>query len=415
MKPWTAALPPLGLYVHVPWCVRKCPYCDFNSHALRAPLPEPEYLEALLGDLEQEAPLVTGRTVGSVFIGGGTPSLLSGGAIGRILDGIRHRVTCAADMEVTLEANPGTVEPLRLEHYLRAGLNRLSLGIQSFSAASLERLGRIHDPDQALEAYAMARASGFENINLDLMYGLPGQDLTAAGDDIRTALDLGPEHVSHYQLTLEPNTAFSTQPPPMPDDDLVADMHAQGQELLSNAGFEHYEVSAHCRPGRECRHNLNYWTFGDYLGIGAGAHGKRSDPAAGSIERRWKIYHPQRYLAASRKRKWTGGRRLLTREEVPFEFMMNALRLSKGVSRELYESRTGTLLADIQPTLTAGVIRGLLEQDGEAVRTTELGRGFLNDLLQLFLVDERPENVSATGVASRQKHRLRLEQKEDRS
>ena len=392
------APPPLALYVHVPWCVRKCPYCDFNSHAVTDELPERDYIAALLADLDQDAASVPGRPLQSVFIGGGTPSLLSGEAIAHLLDGIRCRMESTREMEVTLEANPGTVEAERFERYRRAGVNRLSLGIQSFSAESLVRLGRIHDPKQAQDAVGSARAAGFANLNLDLMFGLPGQTLAAATADLTAALDLMPEHISYYQLTLEPNTPFARRPPALPDEDLVADMHLQGQETLSRTGYCHYEVSAYSLHGRECRHNLNYWRFGDYLGIGAGAHGKLSDPTTGQVERRWKSRHPQAYLNALPRRDFISGRRRLTPLDLQFEFMLNALRLAQGFAPRLFEERTGLRFQVVQSALTGAVQRGLLETSDDRIRPTELGQRFLNDLLQLFLTDG--EDDPAGGLAS---------------
>lgn len=379
--------PPLALYVHVPWCVRKCPYCDFNSHPLREELPEAAYVAALLADLDQDAVSVSGRPLQSIFFGGGTPSLLSGEVVAELLDGIRTRMACALGMEVTLEANPGTVESGRFEAYRRAGVNRLSLGVQTLSAESLLRLGRIHDPRQGRAAVVSARAAGFTNLNLDLMYGLPGQTLAAATADLAAVVDLMPEHLSYYQLTLEPNTAFVRHPPEMPDEDLVGDMHLQGQEILAKAGYHHYEVSAYARPGWECRHNLNYWQFGDYLGIGAGAHGKVSDPVSGRVERRWKRRHPEAYLASASSGGFIAGRQELAPADLRFEFMLNTLRLTGGFAAQLYEERTGQSFREVRQAVAALVQRGLLVESTTGIRATDLGQRFLNDLLQVFLVD----------------------------
>ena len=366
-------------------------------------MPEGDYIAALLADLDQDAASVPGRPLQSIFIGGGTPSLLAGEAVAGLLDGIRCRVEFTGEMEITLEANPGAVEAGRFECYRRAGVNRLSLGIQSFSAESLMRLGRIHDPRQARDAVGSARAAGFTNLNLDLMYGLPGQTLAAATAELTAAIDLMPEHLSYYQLTLEPNTPFARRPPELPDEDLVADMHLRAQEMLSRAGYHHYEVSAYARLGKECRHNLNYWRFGDYLGIGAGAHGKLSDPTAGRVERRWKRRHPQAYLNAAARRDFISGRRRLTTSDLRFEFMLNALRLAGGFSPALFKERTGLRFQEVQPALTKAFQRGLLEDRGARIRPTELGQRFLNDLLQLFLTDgeEDPAGCRASiGSAS---------------
>ena len=344
-----ACRPPLALYVHIPWCVRKCPYCDFNSHSLRDTLPETAYVDALLRDLDLELvslgpevqPLV------SVFIGGGTPSLLSGAAMTRLLAGIRQRLPLAPATEITLEANPGTADSANFAQYREAGINRLSLGVQSFHEATLQALGRIHGPEEARQAVRLARQAGFANLNLDLMYGLPRQDLTQAREDLREALAQDPEHLSYYQLTLEPHTPFHASPPPLPDDDLSADMQLQGQEFLVSRGFTQYEVAAHARPGRQCRHNLNYWTFGDYLGIGAGAHGKLTDPSTGRIERRAKPRQPSAYLTAvantDPQGPPPGATWSLGQDEVALEFVMNSLRLTAGFPLHLFALRTGRI------------------------------------------------------------------------
>ena len=374
-------LPPLSLYVHVPWCVRKCPYCDFNSHALRGELDGVGYVDALLSDLDLDRELAVGRPLQSVFIGGGTPSLLEPAQVGRLLEGVAGRLPLAADCEITLEANPGTVEAGRFRGFRAAGVNRLSIGVQSLDAGQLRRLGRIHGPAEARDAARAARAAGFDNFNLDLMFGLPDQNVAAALADLNGALDLEPAHLSWYQLTLEPNTAFSHDPPRLPDPDLVADMQGAGQALLAQAGFVQYEVSAYARTGRRCRHNLNYWTFGDYLGIGAGAHAKLTG-RDGRICRRWRVRHPQDFLAHAGGDAALAGERTLESAELGVEFMINALRLRDGVPDALFSARTGQPLALIEAALTAARERGLLAREG--LRATALGWRFLDDLIAMF-------------------------------
>ncbi|MEJ2575414.1 MAG: radical SAM family heme chaperone HemW [Gammaproteobacteria bacterium] len=371
----------MGLYVHIPWCVRKCPYCDFNSHALRGDLPGAAYVSALLADLAADAGPVAGRPVDSVFIGGGTPSLLEPAQLRRLLAGIGERLELTADCEITLEANPGAVDARRFAGYRAAGVNRLSIGVQSFDDRRLAALGRIHDGAAALTAFARARAAGFDNLNLDLMFGLPGQTLEDALTDLQTALELAPEHLSWYQLTLEPNTAFQRAPPPLPAHEAVADMQEAGQARLAAAELRQYEVSAYARPGRNCRHNTTYWTFGDYLGIGAGAHGKLTR-ADGRIERRHKVRHPTDYLAAAGRPAATAGARELTVGELGVEFMLNALRLREGVDEALFEARTGQRLALLAAPLAEARARGLLAAD--RLRATDLGWRFLDDLVSLF-------------------------------
>jgi putative oxygen-independent coproporphyrinogen III oxidase len=380
--------PPLALYVHIPWCVRKCPYCDFNSHTASGGLPESDYVAALLADLAQDlAGPAAGRRLESVFIGGGTPSLFSGAAIARLLDGVRGLARLAPDAEITLEANPGTADAAHFAAYRAAGVNRLSLGVQSLDAGRLKTLERIHDPGQARAAVALARAAGFDNLNLDLMYALPGQTLSEALSDLDRIIDLGAEHLSYYQLTLEPNTPFHRSPPPLPDDDLCADMQEQGVERLAAAGYAQYEVSAYAQPGRRCRHNLTYWTFGDYLGIGAGAHGKLTDPATGRVERTAKRRRPDAYLASARDGQFHGSRRALAADDLVLEFALFALRLPCGFDRTLFESRTGLPYARLATSVEAARRRGLIAVEGEQVRPTDLGRRFLNDLIQHFAPD----------------------------
>jgi putative oxygen-independent coproporphyrinogen III oxidase len=372
------ALPPLALYAHLPWCVRKCPYCDFNSHERGDALPEREYVDALVADLEAMLPSVWGRRLRSIFIGGGTPSLFSPEAIDRLLAAIRARLAVEPDAEVTLEANPGTAEAGRFRGYRAAGVNRLSLGIQSFSDAKLGALGRIHSAQEARRAIDMAQAS-FENINLDLMYGLPDQTLEEARADLHEALRLGTPHLSAYQLTLEPNTVFYRRPPLLPEHDACADMQLAAEEMAAAAGFEHYETSAFARPGMRCRHNLNYWEFGDYLGIGAGAHGKIS--FADRVTRHERAKQPREYMATA----GTSHEKLIAPRELPFEFMLNALRLVDGVPVALFEARTGLPVAAVLRKMQSARERGLLEEDARRIRPTRRGRLFLNELLQLFL------------------------------
>ena len=377
------ALPPLALYIHLPWCVRKCPYCDFNSHEARGDIPQDKYIEALLRDLEWDRPRVEGRPIQSIFLGGGTPSLFSPEAVARLLAGVWTRLPVAQDAEVTLEANPGTVELERFRGFRQAGINRLSIGIQSFEPEKLRALGRIHGPEEALRAAQAARAAGFENFNLDLMFGLPGQTVEQALADVRTAIELGPTHISAYQLTVEPNTLFHARPPKLPDDDTIWEMQQAIQDLLAESGFRQYEVSAYARPGYECRHNLNYWTFGDYLGIGAGAHGKLTDP--GGITRLWKLKRPDDYLAKAGARAAIGGEQRLTGRDAAAEFMLNALRLKEGFSKSLFPERTGLPVAEIQSALGLAESRALLDVDALTVRPTALGYRYLNDLIGLFL------------------------------
>ena len=377
--------PPLGLYVHLPWCLRKCPYCDFNSHALAGAVPAEAYVDALLADLEAEAPAVAGRTVETVFIGGGTPSLFPPEAVGRLLAGAAARVAMSADAEITLEANPGAADESRFHGYREAGVNRLSIGVQSFDARALHRLGRIHGPDDAVAAASAARAAGFRHVNLDLMYGLPGQTLDAALADVEQALALAPDHLSHYQLTLEPGTAFHARPPRLPDDDRIAAMLDGARRRLAAAGYRRYEVSAYARPGGRCRHNLNYWGFGDYLGIGAGAHGKLTDPVDGRIRRRAKQRLPRAYMAAAGGPGAVAEERLLTPQDRVLEFMMNALRLTDGVSLTDFHHRTGLATDRLQPALGRAREAGWLTADPDRLAPTPRGLDFLNDLLELFL------------------------------
>ncbi|MEW6039054.1 MAG: radical SAM family heme chaperone HemW [Pseudomonadota bacterium] len=373
--------PPLGLYIHVPWCVRKCPYCDFNSHRAEGTLPERDYIAALLNDLARDVRRVAGRCVESVFIGGGTPSLLSPEAVGLLLDGVRARTALAADAEITLEANPGTAESAKFKGFRAAGVNRLSIGVQSFDDARLTALGRMHDGRAAIEAAAMAREAGFANFNLDLMFGLPGQTTAQAKRDMATAIAQRPTHISYYQLTLEPNTLFHRFPPALPDADAAWDIQQAGQALLAEAGYRQYEVSAYARDGFRCRHNVNYWRFGDYLGLGAGAHGKITDPASGRITRLWKTRHPAQYLDTLS----LGGEHAVSPENLPFEFLMNHLRLREGFELGDFTEATGLEPSALEPALSECLSEGLLERAGSLIRCTDTGWNFLDDVLQRFL------------------------------
>lgn len=383
--PLFAAPIPLALYVHIPWCIRKCPYCDFNSHEARGPVPERAYVDALLADLEQDLPRVWGRRIDSVFLGGGTPSLLSAEALERLLSGLRARLPLRPDSEITLEANPGTVEQDKFTEFREAGVSRLSIGVQSFDDDQLQRLGRIHDRREAFAAAEAAHAAGLENFNLDLMFGLPGQTVERALADIVNAIALQPAHLSYYQLTIEPNTVFHHAPPTLPDDEVVDAIFQRAQAELARQGYRRYEVSAYARENQRCRHNLNYWEFGDYLGIGAGAHGKLTDPAAGRIDRLWKLKHPRDYLERAGTSASIGGDQPIREADLPIEFLMNALRLVEGVPVELFGERTGLPLAVLEPALNRARERGLLETNPARLQPTEWGLRFLNDLLREFV------------------------------
>lgn len=379
---------PLGLYVHLPWCVRKCPYCDFNSHAPRGTPPFEAYVDALLADLDTDwrdcGAALHGRRIATIFFGGGTPSLFPDAAIARLLDGLAARMDIDADAEITLEANPGTVEHGRFAAYRAAGINRLSLGAQSFADAQLAALGRIHRHGEILVAMDEARGAGFANINLDLMYALPGQTQDAALDDIERALALEPTHISHYQLTLEPGTPFARTPPPLPGSDAAWRMQEACQARLAAAGYAQYEVSAYALPKRQAQHNRIYWTFGDYLGIGAGAHAKLSF-ADGRILRRAKRKNPALYMAHAANAERLESSAAIARDELPFEFMLNALRLNEGVAAASFAAHTGLALADIAAPLARARRDGLLMDDADILRATPLGLRYLNDLLQRFL------------------------------
>jgi putative oxygen-independent coproporphyrinogen III oxidase len=378
------SLPPLSLYIHIPWCVRKCPYCDFNSHEARGEIPQQAYVDALIQDLEQALPLVWGRRVQSIFFGGGTPSLLSAQLLDDLLCRVRALLPLAYAAEITLEANPGTVEAGKFAAFRDAGVNRLSLGIQSFDDVYLKSLGRIHDAGEARRAAEIALDT-FDNVNLDLMYALPQQSQEHALADMRTAIGYAPQHISAYHLTIEPNTAFHHRPPPLPDDDASAAMQEAIEAELAGAGYGHYETSAFAAQGRQCRHNLNYWQFGDYLGIGAGAHSKLS--FADRILRQSRLKHPAAYMNGIEQGLHIESERTLTRHDLGFEFMMNALRLNAGFPVALFQERTGLPISIIATGLENAGKKGLIERDHLHIAPTALGRRFLNELLQLFLKD----------------------------
>ena len=380
-----AVLPPLALYVHLPWCVRKCPYCDFNSHEARGALPEDEYVDALIADLESTLPSVWGRRVHSIFFGGGTPSLFSARSIDRLLAAIRARLPLEPDAEITLEANPGTFESDKFRDFRAAGVNRLSIGIQSFNPKHLAALGRIHDEREAHRAVEIAHAH-FENFNLDLMFALPEQTGDEADRDVEAALAARAPHLSFYHLTIEPNTVFFTRPPQLPDEDTSAEIGDRVERRLRDAGYDHYETSAYAQPGRACRHNLNYWRFGDYLGIGAGAHAKLS--FADRIVREARARTPAEYMRRIDAGTQVVERRELGRSDLPFEFMMNALRLAEGFPVSMFAERTGLAIVAAERALAQAEVRGLLERDHESIRPTALGRRYLNDLVGLFLPED---------------------------
>ena len=379
------ATPPLSLYIHIPWCVSKCPYCDFNSHEARGDIPEDRYIKALIADLEQDLAAVWGRTVESVFIGGGTPSLFSAQGIAQLLSEIRARLPLKPDAEITLEANPGTVDQARFSGFREAGINRLSMGIQSFQDDLLLAIGRIHNGTEAHNAVESARRAGFENINLDLMFGLPAQTTAQALQDLGTAVDLQPAHLSCYELTIEPNTRFYRQPPQRPDDDALWEMQTAVQSQLGNAGYPRYEVSAYARPGRQCRHNLNYWQFGDYLGIGAGAHAKISSAATQTITRTSKVKHPRAYLDAAHSEARISSRNELSADDVILEFAMNSLRLDSGFTKAAFTAATSLPYASIEAQVHAAIKRQLLTADNGVIKATATGQRYLNELLQYWM------------------------------
>jgi putative oxygen-independent coproporphyrinogen III oxidase len=380
-----SVMPPLAIYIHIPWCIRKCPYCDFNSHEAKNTIPEREYIDCLISDLDHTLPKIWGRRVTSIFFGGGTPSLFSAAGIDAILAAVRARVTLIADAEITMEANPGTFEAEKFAGYRAAGVNRLSIGIQSFNAAHLQALGRVHNDDEAKRAIDIAQKN-FDNINLDLMFALPNQTPAESAADIDTALSYNTNHLSIYHLTLEPNTLFHRFPPPLPDDDVAADMQEMIEAKLAAAGYQHYETSAYAKPGRQSKHNLNYWQFGDYVGLGAGAHGKISYPdVERGITRETRYKQPKAYTQNAALGLSNEEEKKVIAAELPFEFMLNALRLSAGFPNELFVERTGLPISTISRELEKAITLGLLERDHLHVRPTAKGRLFLNDLLELFL------------------------------
>ncbi|EME8470560.1 radical SAM family heme chaperone HemW [Morganella morganii] len=373
-------LPPLSLYIHIPWCVQKCPYCDFNSHALKGEVPHDDYVAHLLADLDADLPLVAGRKIRTIFIGGGTPSLLSAEAMQTLMDGVRARIPVAADAEVTMEANPGTVEADRFSGYQKAGINRISIGVQSFGDDKLIRLGRIHDAGEAKRAARLAATLGLRSFNLDLMHGLPEQHLGEALSDLRQAIELAPPHLSWYQLTIEPNTSFGSRPPVLPDDDLLWDIFSQGHQLLTQAGYVQYETSAYAKPGFQCQHNLNYWRFGDYLGIGCGAHGKISF-ADGRILRTVKTKHPRGYMEG----RYLDQQNEVATEDRPFEFFMNRFRLLEAMPRRDFTDYTGLPESVVRPQIEAALNAGEISETATHWQITEHGKLFLNTLLERFL------------------------------
>ncbi len=378
-------LPPLSLYIHIPWCVQKCPYCDFNSHALKQQVPEADYVAALLADLDADLKYVQGRQLQSIFIGGGTPSLFSAEAIKSLLDGVAARVPFAANIEITMEANPGTIEAGRFAGYQQAGVTRISIGVQSFQPEKLQRLGRIHDPAQAIAAGLQATQAGLRSFNIDLMHGLPEQSVSDALSDLQQAIEIAPPHLSWYQLTIEPNTAFGSRPPVLPEDETLWDIQEQGHQLLLAAGYRQYEISAYAKPGYECRHNLNYWQFGDYLGIGCGAHGKITLPAEDRIIRTAKVKHPKGYLDPARAfldRSWD-----VDNEDRPFEYFMNRMRLFRPIPKAEFTARTNLPAETVEQLFKRAYEQGLLEQTDTEWQVTELGHRYLNTLLTMLMED----------------------------
>ena len=376
-------LPPLALYIHIPWCIQKCPYCDFNSHAVKQGIPEQEYIAHLLADLQQDLPLVNGRQISSIFIGGGTPSVFSAAGIGQILTGVKQCIACTADMEVTMEANPGTVEAERFAGYVAAGVTRFSIGVQSFQSAQLTALGRIHDSDEAIAAAKLAKALPLKSFNLDLMHGLPQQNVAAALADLQQAIDLAPPHLSWYQLTIEPNTAFASRPPVLPPDDTLWDIQQQGLALLQQHGYQQYEISAYAKAGQQCQHNLNYWRYGDYLGIGCGAHGKITLPSRNSILRTVKIKHPKGYMDISRG--YMDSRQQVEPEDRPFEFFMNRFRLLEPCPIDDFTALTGLPLSTISAAIDEAEQKQLITVTASHWQITDKGARYLNDLLTLFI------------------------------
>jgi putative oxygen-independent coproporphyrinogen III oxidase len=377
-------IPPLSLYIHLPWCTRKCPYCDFNSHELHSAVDEGAYVRSLLKDLQQDIKLINGREIKTIFIGGGTPSLFSGNAIADLLNGVAERTNCASDIEITMEANPGSSELEKFAAFREAGVNRLSIGVQSFNARHLSALGRVHNSNEALIAANSAKQAGFERINLDIMYALPDQTAATASDDITQAIELNPEHLSCYQLTIEPNTLFHKQPPNLPSDELGWEIQEIVHQSLGLANYQQYEVSAWSKSGGECRHNLNYWQFGDYLGIGAGAHGKISQ-TDGSIKRYWKQKQPKRYLESAQDDSRFGDHKVISDTELGFEFLLNALRLKGGFTKTLFEQRTGLSINALEPALSEQIAKHWLTETNSTVKCSETGYRFLDQLLTEYL------------------------------
>lgn len=375
-------LPPLALYIHIPWCIRKCPYCDFNSHAASQELPEAAYVQALLADLAQDLNYVQNRPLGSIFFGGGTPSLFSAQALEQILQGVQQLIPFTNDIEITLEANPGTFEQEKFKAYRKIGINRLSIGMQSFQDEKLIALGRVHNGAEAMQAADMARQAGFDNFNLDLMHGLPQQSVDDALYDLKRAIAQRPTHISWYQLTMEPNTVFWSKPPILPEDEVLWDIQEAGQALLAEHGYQQYEISAYAQATQQAKHNLNYWQFGDFLGIGAGAHAKLTLPN-GQIKRLWKTRQPKDYL--NKAQSFLAGENLLAPQELPFEFLMNALRLTEGVASHSFTERTGLPLSVLAKARTIAEQKQLLNTDPTRLQASVKGHLFLNDLLQIFL------------------------------
>ena len=375
---------PLSLYIHIPWCIKKCPYCDFNSHKAPAELPEAEYVKALLDDLKSEMAEVDGRTISTIFIGGGTPSLFSAKSIDSLLLGIQSQCNLDENIEITLEANPGTFEQERFNDYRRSGINRLSIGIQSYNPKHLSALGRVHNADEAIGAAHIASQAGFDNFNLDLMFGLPEQTTTQALNDLQQAIDCNPSHLSWYQLTLEPNTLFHHNPPSLPDHESQWDIQQAGQKLLAENRYEQYEVSAYAKNQKMCKHNINYWQFGDYIGIGAGAHGKLTD-SAGTISRYQKFRQPKQYLEEASRGKFRSSSKQLELGDLPFEFMLNALRLKSGIEPAVYQERTGQPFSSIKELVDQVKTSGLLLNTDDKIVCSERGWQFLDDTLSVFL------------------------------
>lgn len=377
---------PLSLYIHIPWCVKKCPYCDFNSHALKNNLPEQQYIDDLILDLQQDLSLVQGRSISSIFIGGGTPSLISAQGINKLLDNISKTTPLQSKLEITMEVNPGTMEHHNLSDYQSAGVNRISLGAQSFNDEKLKALGRIHVAKNTLALVEQLHKLNFRSFNIDLMHGLPNQTVDEALADLTTAIELKPPHISWYQLTLEPNTIFHKYPPTLPEDDVTWEIQCQGEQLLAAAGFKHYEISAFTQPKHACEHNINYWSFGDYLGIGAGAHGKITDLTNFTIQRTWKTRNPKDYLDSTKP--YLAGSRTILKSEIPSEFMLNQLRLFDQFDLNTYELRTGLPISDIADILYTAQDKNFITLEENVLKLTDLGKRFLNDLMQMFLLDE---------------------------